>query len=278
MPTVKLSYDNSVSVEKNVQAAFARLNWALGNLSSKNVKRIDTTETSVKSRDGETQIAGPLLMMYDKQTPPVLRLKMGYDAETGKFIFQMYDATGALTLSENDAGEAVFSGNIATLKDAYVGNNLYIGNMEAKSKTIYLFNNGLGNACLVSLDADGKLHIYNIGGGLEIISDGNMDFAGSSVASQVNSTTGIHGFSGHAMIINNDQVMFDGDKWGVFGKSDVQQTAANITMTTTQTAGATYTANEQNMLNNLKADVTQLFSTVNGMIDKLQLYGIFGGV
>jgi hypothetical protein len=96
-------------------------------IDSDNVTEINTNQTTVKSDKGTTQIKGPLLLMYDKQDPPMLRLEMGYDTVTSKFIFQMYDASGNLTLSENDAGEAVFSGNIATLKDVHIGNNLYLG-------------------------------------------------------------------------------------------------------------------------------------------------------
>ena len=43
---------------------------------------------------------------------------------------------------------------------------------------------------------------------------------------------------------------------------------------TTQTAGATYTANEQTMLANLKSDVTALQSKLTSLIDALQSYGL----
>jgi hypothetical protein len=149
------------TTEDTVKMLLEQLTWVMRKLDSKNVKRIDTNETHIKSAEGETEITGPLLMMYDKQDPPRLRLKMGYDTATSKFIFQMYDALGNLTLSENDAGEAVFSGNIATLKDVHIGNNLYLGDrtQQGISKNIifndaaliyYYFLEGVGPAIAIN--------------------------------------------------------------------------------------------------------------------------------
>jgi hypothetical protein len=109
-------------------------------IDSDNVTEINTNQTTVKSDKGTTQIKGPLLLMYDKQTIPILRLQMGYDPVLNKFVFQMYDAAGNLTLSENDAGEAVFAGNISTDKDAYVGKNLHLGPGGSSETRVIYFN------------------------------------------------------------------------------------------------------------------------------------------
>jgi hypothetical protein len=65
-------------------------------------------------------------------------------------------------------------------------------------------------------------------------------------------------------------------KIGFFGATPTTKTAVAdpSAVTTTETADATYDATEQNMLNNLKADVTALQSKLAGLLDALQSYGI----
>jgi hypothetical protein len=194
----RFTYDSNLTPQQNMEALIPKINHLLATLDSTNVKRINTSETVIRSKDGETRIAGPLLLMYDKQVTPELRLRMGYDADSGKFlfqlndvdgnntiglsdtgefllsgkplisiydnqdpavlrmkmgydvsadkfVFQMYDASGALTMSLNDVGEAVFSGNIVTAKNAYVGDNLYLGDVGqafTTEKSIF-FNGGV---------------------------------------------------------------------------------------------------------------------------------------
>lgn len=61
-----------------------------------------------------------------------------------------------------------------------------------------------------------------------------------------------------------------------FGATPVAKTSvADMgALSTIETAGATYTATEQTMLNNLKADVTALRTKLNTLLDALQGYNI----
>jgi len=65
---------------------------------------------------------------------------------------------------------------------------------------------------------------------------------------------------------------------GFFGASPVVKQSAALLATPgsySYTAGATYTSNEQGMLNAAKQDINDLKNKVNGVIDKLGLYGLF---
>lgn len=122
MPTWKSSVPDisGLGLEKQVESLLnhvieqdRKLSWITSKLDSKNVKRLDTNETSIKSADGETVINGPILQMYDKQATPVLRLKQGYDAVTGDFVYSMYNKAGTQTVGIDSNGNATFTGTIS---------------------------------------------------------------------------------------------------------------------------------------------------------------------
>lgn len=48
---------------------------------------------------------------------------------------------------------------------------------------------------------------------------------------------------------------------------------ADLTVRTTETAGAAYTSNEQLMLNHLKADVASIVNTINILLSELRSSG-----
>jgi hypothetical protein len=189
MPTVKLSYNKNASVEDNVQRAFDTLNWAFGKLSSKNVKRLDTNETNIKSKDGETQIIGPLLVMRDKQGTPVVRLQMGYDAETDEFTFKLLDGAGELTAYIDSDGKLVVevgefkgtidigsgnftvdAGGVVRVKtNMTVGNKIFFDS-GIDDKGIYM-----GLSYLECIFADGKYNLHILSNGyFNLVSDGDM--------------------------------------------------------------------------------------------------------
>lgn len=382
----------------NLFSAFSmlrkELEYFVQHVDSDNVTQLNTNITRIKSKYGETEIDGPLLIMKDRQGTPVIRIKMGYDKDSADFIYQLMNAAGDITVNidsngnltvergtfkgaitigsgnnvfkagtegiwlghalyinapfkvgMNGAAEAtnltvkggsisgvtitigsgdnvfkvdenghylgsstfadapfrvgmdgaahatnltITGGSIAVETDLHVGNNIYVGNMAALNKTIYLYNNGVGNACMIRLDELGGMHILNEGKSIEIYASGtgSVTVAGQNVNLQsgngIDNPNGILGCSGKVMIVSNETVSFDGDvvefdndEWGIFGMHDVQQSAANITRFTTETAGSEYSLNEQMMLGHIKTDITQLFNTMNGVIDKLQRYGIF---
>lgn len=108
MSTVKLAYDDNLTPEENLQSMVNMLNWAFSKLDSRNVKRLDTDETHIKSAEGETVINGPLIEMFDKQ--PVKRLQEGYDTASGDFIFKLFDKQGNNTVTQSDTGQFQLSG------------------------------------------------------------------------------------------------------------------------------------------------------------------------
>lgn len=78
----------------------------------------------------------PLIEMYGNST--TLRLQMGYLASTNDFVFKMFDAAGNQSIYLNASGEAVFAGNVQTDKNAYVGNDLYVGTNSTDFKGVRL--------------------------------------------------------------------------------------------------------------------------------------------
>jgi hypothetical protein len=60
---------------------------------------------------GQLVLSGrPLLQMYDNST--VLRLQMGQSTATNDFMFELYNAAGALTVGIDSSGEALFRGTV----------------------------------------------------------------------------------------------------------------------------------------------------------------------
>lgn len=79
-------------------------------LNSKNVQRLDTNETVIKSADGSTEIAGPILIQKDGAG--TTRIMQGYDAATDTFIYALFNASGAKTVGIDSTGDATFTGDI----------------------------------------------------------------------------------------------------------------------------------------------------------------------
>ena len=134
----RFTYDSNLTPQQNMEALIPRLNHLLAFLDSKNVKRIDTNETVIRSADGETRINGPLIQMYDKQGTPILRLQAGYDAATLDFVFQLLNSAGDITVSMDSS-----TGNIIVERGTFkgsitigTGNNVF----KADSNGIYLGN------------------------------------------------------------------------------------------------------------------------------------------
>lgn len=149
MPTWKSSVPDisGLSLERQVEALLnyaiendRRQSWFMSKLDSKNVKRLDTNETSIKSAYGETIIDGPVLEMYDKQAVPVLRLKQGYDSVTSDFVYNMYNKAGVQTVGIDSNGNATFTGTITgstitggTIQTAATGRRIVLSGSELNS-------------------------------------------------------------------------------------------------------------------------------------------------
>jgi hypothetical protein len=130
-------FQEGATTEDTVKMLLEGMNWLMSRLDSKNVGRLDTNETVIKSKNGETHISGPLLLMHDAQGTPVLRLKMGYDAASTNFVHQLMNAAGEITVSLDSNGDLVvergtFKGSITI----GTGDNVF----KADSNGIYLGN------------------------------------------------------------------------------------------------------------------------------------------
>lgn len=79
-------------------------------LNSRNVKRLDTNETVIKSADGTTEIEGPILVQKDSNG--TTRLMQGYDKSTDTFVYALFNASGNQTVGIDSSGNATFTGDI----------------------------------------------------------------------------------------------------------------------------------------------------------------------
>ena len=105
------AFTKSDTVEDTLDELISRLSWITSRLDSKNVKRIDTNETVIKSADGTTYINGPVLEQSDSSG--TLRLKQGYSSADSAFIFTLYNEAGTQTVGIDSNGDAVFTGAIS---------------------------------------------------------------------------------------------------------------------------------------------------------------------
>jgi hypothetical protein len=127
MPTVDIR--EGMNIEDTVAKLKKTLTYLLESLDHFNVKRLYTEYCKIQSEEGETEISGPLLLMKDKQATPVLRLKMGYDADSSDFVFELYDPSGNKTVYLDSNGTEVLDGKLLltasgkTLLEAYKDTN-----------------------------------------------------------------------------------------------------------------------------------------------------------
>lgn len=175
------------------------LEWLLYHMDSKNITEINTNRTTVKSEDGETYIDGPVVKMTDGS---ILRLTMGYDASQDEFNFILYDENGVPSLYLNDNGEAVFSGNIETSKDIYVGNKIYLGDLDnIGNKGIY-FATGNEESSIV-LNTSGVLDIENWND-INIFSNETIEIEAMENMNILGDTVNIECWNGGAIILSEE--------------------------------------------------------------------------
>ena len=79
-------------------------------LDSKNVKYLNTNQTVIRSDDRTTLLDGSQVKMLDIDKNA--RLVMGYNSETGKYEFTMYNSSGNATITLDNSGNAIFKGKL----------------------------------------------------------------------------------------------------------------------------------------------------------------------
>lgn len=361
------NFQEGATTEDTVKMLLEALNWIMSKLDSKNVGRLDTNETVIKSKDGETHISGPLLLMYDKQGTPVLRLKMGYDAASLNFVYQLMNAAGDITVNIDSNGDltverGTFKGSITIGTGNNVfkadSNGIYLGNAVFASAPFRVAMDGSATATSLTViggsitgssitgstitnigsyvktifDTFGAHFINQVGGStsniekitiyVEYDGNGNIKFTENTgtkfayifmtdtkfginsdlpieitasnttiskmssndiVANRIDGNVDIIMEAGTGgtidlNVISSRNVKIGGTTSGVsfFGGIPASKTSVTdpSSIVTTETADATYDANEVSMLNNLKTDVSNLNSKLTALIDALQSYGI----
>ncbi|MFT9498243.1 hypothetical protein [Anaerosolibacter sp.] len=259
-----------------------QLDWLLRNMDSLNVTEINTNITRVQSENGETYINGPLLQMYDASSN--LRLNMGLDVDTNTFLFNMYDNFGNLNMSLNSNGEAVFSGNIETLKNATIGYSLFMGDQEnfALNRLINFANNIDGFDSKIEWLADiidiangiSTTDITEIGisplfeDGLRIMSD-NM-YIGIEEAMVIDCTGGFKietGF-GNTIIDTNDLRVYQ-TGLGFFGVTPAAAQSVSTLGSQTVSGGV-----DTLSLSDLNTKLSNIVSRINSLRNALNAYGL----
>lgn len=163
------SFKKCDTTENSLDELIKQMGWIMSKLDSKNVKRLDTNETSIKSALGETYINGPVLQMYDNQSPRVLRLQQGYDSTTTDFLYELYNKSGVKTVGIDSNGDGTFTGSISA--SSFTGGTIAIGSgnniFKADSNGIYLGNATFASAPFsVAMDGSLKSSDAEITGGL----------------------------------------------------------------------------------------------------------------
>jgi hypothetical protein len=183
-------FRDGASVEDTIAMLKKTLSWLMANLDHDNVKRLYTEYCQISSQAGETQISGPLILMYDKQEPPVLRRKIGYNTGSSVFVDEWYNPSGVLTAYIDTDGKLIveqglFKGNITTLLDAYIGKNLHLGAGGTSDTRVIYFNDYMN----IVAKADGGWVIQFNCGYLDFIGAirGSWGFSNASVSGLENS-------------------------------------------------------------------------------------------
>ncbi len=273
MPIMGLNSDFSESGLIKLQRT---LRYLLENLDHENVRRLYTEHCEIKSADGETIIDGPLLKMYDKQNPAVMRLRIGYDSDIGKFIFEMKNNLDQLTLYQDDDGNANYTGIItgSLFRSAESGKRFELGN-SGYSSYIDFFDSNDNNTGWIYSDTANKLHIFNKGQ-LDLHAGGTID-----IQAVTNAQTGLSGdvniqASGTGSKVNiGTGVIYatSDDKLGFFSATPVSKDEALNQESTipdlpsSDPADLTYGSTEVAMINNL-------YDRVDKILDALKAYGL----
>lgn len=112
--------------QKVAKEEFRKLQTTNKNLSIRNVQgTVNTNRNEVQSDNELLQIVGDLLTISDGAN---IRIRLGN--YKGEFVFIIYDKKNNQAVYLNENGEAVFSGNVDTKKDATIGSCLYLQTTE----------------------------------------------------------------------------------------------------------------------------------------------------
>jgi hypothetical protein len=186
------------------------LRFLLGSLDSDNVKRLNTNRTSIRSNAGETVINGPLLVMKDKQSVPVIRLQMGYDPASLDFVFNLMNAAGDVTVNIDSSGNltverGTFKGSITIGTGDNVfkvdANGMYLGDTIFADAPFKVTPAGAATATNLTVTG-GTIRTAAAGSDrIELTGSGLTSYNGSNQKEGVAIETGLYGFSKLALYV-----------------------------------------------------------------------------
>lgn len=185
MPAVELR--NGLTPEDTIAKLKKTLGWLLANLDHWNVRRLYTEYCKIQSENGETEIEGPRIIMSDGSS---IRLVMGLNKATGKFVFELYNPSGQKTVYLDDDGTEVLDGKLNITSD---GKLLLEAFKDTNGGKIAIYDiNGNTNVRIGSEGAGGD----NVGGVIQLFNDS---------ASKRRVSLGIHGTYDSGIAILHDK-------------------------------------------------------------------------
>ncbi len=202
--------------------------------------------------------------------------------------------TGSLSANIISGG-TISSSVINVSTDATIGNQLYLGASTDKvSKGITFFNDGVG-MCDINMNSLGELVLSSFVG-VGVYGYGSLriemqDHVGTGSDMIITHSSG----QGHLKLLNegsgniyisplsssycyiDGKLLHRGSQLGFFNVGPViQQTASLLgSKLTVETPDLTYGSVEVDMLNHLKADMQSVYTKIDGILNKLALYGLF---
>jgi len=147
MPTVPIPRFNDMDMNdpEDLLTRLTRLSrsleYIMNHLDHANVRQLFTEYVNIQSKDGETEIDGPTLVMKAANSTTI-RLKMGWVPASSNFAFELYNNSGVKTISINSSGDAVFTGTVTgstiiggTIKTAETGQRI-----EMTDNNFFMYN------------------------------------------------------------------------------------------------------------------------------------------
>jgi len=261
------------TIQKMVQKDVPYYGVVIGRKNGLQIKRSDGQAEVTLNSDKLEFKAGGIQQLY-------------FDVTKGKFIFNGEITTNALeaiTITADKIQGGTLSGvtiNVDT--DAVVGDRIQLGSsssnviLENNSDNFYLsrnnnrvlkfWSNGLtinggifmpsGNSIGLNDGIDDSTYVSGLYLSYNYITIGPSNWAG---------TLELNGYLQHR-----------GSRLGFFSYSPASRTTVSqpSSIVTTQSAGSSYSSNEQNMLNNLKTDVINIRNALNNLRNALNSYGL----
>lgn len=259
MPTMSFQGFSPNMTQKQIADNLIDLNrtltYLMSHLDSANVKRLFTEYTDVRSKNGETVIDGPTLVMKAANSTTI-RLKMGWVPTSSQFTFELYNSTGVKTVGIDSSGDATFTGTITggLIRTASTGERIELTNNSLIGYNSTNQKHGIawGSTAAVGSTNFADIYLYSNGIKTAEFYDEGTGFSFRPATTNYYVQVGKAGC--HTYIVGNVHHQGTGATIGFFGGTPVAQTTiANLS--TAATLGGT-------------------INKLNELIDALQSYNL----